>query len=128
MGEEDEAPKPPRRWPRWVVACIVGFVMFWTTSLFVDNTLIITADSEVTFYRHLTVDRQPAHYRVEFCGIELARADNPDGRDIEHTITLLNWMDVWGTRLVSLVCGLLIGCVVNIFLRLTFQPRRSEAG
>ena len=108
---------------------MVGVLAFGGVWLFISNTVVIDATHEYEVTYHVfQVVRHPARYEVDFCGIELTRDDNPDGRDIDHTISLLNWMDVWGTRLVSLVCGLLVGCAVNFFLRLTFQSRRSESG
>jgi len=129
VSQEGDAPKFSRRWRRGLVVCAIGLVSFWGMWQFISNTLLVDARHEyfVTFHVFQEV-QHPAHFKVEFCGIELARDDNPDGRDIKNTIDLLNWIDSWGTRFVSLVFGVLVGYSVNIFLRLTFQPRRSDVG
>ena len=65
-------------------------------------------------------------YRVHFCGMELARDDNPNERDIRDTIERLNDMCDWVKWIASVTTGVLVGGGVNVAWRLAVKPRSDE--
>ena len=116
-----------------MASCVIGFITLWATSIFVHDNLYVTQSWKTYFDSRPLAERsaQSVHshtYRLEFCGLVLARDENTDGRDIRGSIAQLNDLCDLVKVLASLVSGLLVGYSVNVFLRLTFQSRPSEAG
>jgi hypothetical protein len=134
VREANELPKRSDRWLLWLTVCLVGFGTFYSVSSFIHNnlrytitpTLPPTPPPEVSESDHFVRRYQTNAYSAKFCGKELVRDDNPDGRDTLDAIQRVTILFDWSAVLISLVCGVIAAGAVNIFWRLAVKPRRGD--
>lgn len=110
---------------RRALAVLVGFIAFWGTCIFANRNLVVKDQAQLAAKSRIAAHDPPWMYRVECCGIVVAKDDNLDGRHIDNTVVQLRLACGMTQAVVSVACGILVGCTVNTLLRLVWLPPRD---
>lgn len=121
---------------RWLAAGAAGFVVHCSIWLFLNfnlevwktATLPIGASTGVSSEEYYEARERSFAYQVKFCGVEVARDDNTDGRDtrdaIDNVIRLVE-----GVRVASaLATAVIVAGAVDVWLRIQIRRRIEDQG